>query len=83
MTNTVIDLVKTQKFFYRDYYRKALKALLVCQVIMILLVVAIFYFATHRSVPGYYASSSEGFITSLKALNQPTFSKAELAGLGG
>lgn len=83
MTNTVIELVKAQKFFYRDNYRKALKVLFFCQFLILVLVIVNFYFATHRTIPGFYASSSDGFITPLKSLDKPTFTRAELAGLGG
>lgn len=83
MTNTTIQLVKSYKFFYRDYYRKALKVVIYCQFVILALVVANFYFATHRPIPGYYASSNAGIITGIKVLNQPGFSKATLDELGG
>lgn len=78
MTNTIIEQVKSQKFFYRDYYRKVTKVLVVCQFIIVALIAAVFYFATHRPVPGFYASSSNGAITPLKPLSQPNYSNTAL-----
>lgn len=78
MTNTLIDAVKVQKFFYRDRYRAAIKLLVVCQFIIILLIPLVFYFGTHRPVPGFYASSSNGAITPLNALNEPNYSNKAL-----
>lgn len=78
MTNTLIDQVKSKKFFYRDYYRRTIKVLVVCQFIIVALIAALFYFATHRPIPGFYASSSNGVITPLKPLNQPNYSNTAL-----
>lgn len=78
MINTGIDSVKTQKYFYRDYYRKAidiLVALLFCE---LLLVGAIMYVFLDRSVPSFYASSSSGQLALLKALPQPNRSATPL-----
>lgn len=78
MTNTIIEQVKKQKFFYRDAYRKVAKLLVVCQFIIIVLIALLFYFATHQPVPGFYASSSNGIITPLRPLNQPNYSNTAL-----
>lgn len=78
MTNTIIDAVKLQKHFYRDRYRAAIKILVVCQFIIILLIPLVFYFGTHRPVPGFYSSSSNGVITPLTALDHPNYSNTAL-----
>lgn len=78
MTNTILEQVKAQKYFYRDYYRKAAKLLVICQFVIVALIAALFYFATHRPVPGFYASSSNGAITPLTALSQPNYSNTAL-----
>ncbi len=78
MTNTIIESVKEKKFFYRDYYRRAIKLLVICQFIIILLIPLVFYFGMHRPIPGYYSSSSNGGITPLNPLNQPNYSNTAL-----
>jgi hypothetical protein len=63
MVSTVLEKVKSRKFFYRDLYRKELVLL-----IALIIVVA----ANHlRTVPYFYASSSDGILTPLTAMSQP------------
>lgn len=78
MINTVIEQVKSQKYFYRNIYRKALNILIVILFIEAILTAALIYVVTHRPLPYFYASSSDGILTPLKALPEPNRSSTAM-----
>ena len=59
------DLPTARKNFYRDHYRSAMNGLLFLGLILIALIAGVSYLATHRSVPAYYATSSDGALVTL------------------
>jgi hypothetical protein len=73
MVSTVLEKVKSRKFFYRDLYRKELVlliALIIMSAVWIALIIVVA--ANHlRTVPYFYASSSDGILTPLTAMSQP------------
>jgi peptidoglycan/LPS O-acetylase OafA/YrhL len=54
--------VRLQKNFYRDYYRRFLKLLMVCFAVIIVLIVLIVLALLSRGEPDYYATSDEGMV---------------------
>jgi hypothetical protein len=64
------DLIKQQKNFYRELYRRDIKGLIGIFIIMGLLVIGITYMATHRPDPTYYATSSDGALVPLATVQR-------------
>jgi hypothetical protein len=64
------DVIKQQKNFYRELYRRDIKGLIGMFVIISLLVMGISYIAAHRPAPTYYATSSDGALVPLTALQR-------------
>lgn len=70
MTSRFAKKIAARKFFYRDYYRKAVRTLLVCLAIIFLLIAAIIYYVIW--VPqdsGYYATSTIGDLFALRPVD--------------
>lgn len=78
MADDALELVKLRNNFYRDNYRRLVGVLLLLIMINLGLIVAIAYLITHRPAPQYFATSADGRITPLYALNQPVVTSAEL-----
>jgi hypothetical protein len=73
MVGMVLHNVKARKFFYRNLYRKELVLLVILTITAaiwtgLIMVVAIDHM---RTVPYFYASSSDGILTPLKAMPSP------------
>ena len=73
MVGMVLHNVKARKFFYRNLYRKELVLLIVLTITAaiwaaLIMVVAIDHM---RTVPYFYASSSDGILTPLRAMPVP------------
>ena len=64
------DLIKQQKNFYRELYRKDIKGLIGIFIIMSILVIGISYVSTHRPAPTYYATSSDGALVPLPTVQR-------------
>lgn len=73
MANTIIEQVKSRKFFYRNLYRKELVLLIIFIAMAIMWIGLIMSVSIKhsRTVPDFYASSSDGILTPLQALSQP------------
>jgi hypothetical protein len=71
MINTAIDQVKARKFFYRNYYRKGLNLLIVLLALEFVLTGISFVIIKDYKIPKFYASSSDGILTSLKPMPEP------------
>jgi hypothetical protein len=73
MTNLVIGQAKSRKFFHRDLYRKELVLLVGFCAMAVMWVGLIVYVAIDHihTVPYFYATSSDGILTPLKAMAQP------------
>ncbi len=65
------SMIKQQKNFYRNYYRRFVVASFGSMVLSLLLCAAIFYQYLSRPIVTFYASNTAGFITSLTALSEP------------
>lgn len=71
MINTTINQIKARKLFHRSYYRRGLNILIGLLVLELLLTGLSFVTVRDRIVPAFYASSSDGILTQLKARPQP------------
>lgn len=78
MINTAIDETKSRKGFYRNLYRKELVVLIVLLVSQLVLIGMIMYVITHQTNPDFYATSSDGKLTPLKAMPAPNNSGVPL-----
>lgn len=73
MVGMVLKKVKARKFFYRNLYRKELVLLIILTATAaiwmgLITIVALDHM---RTVPYFYASSSDGILTPLKAMAAP------------
>ena len=73
-----IEQVKARKYFYRDYYRKASTALIGILLLIALLSSVIIYLYMQRTIPAYYATSSDGKLVPLSPLEAPNYSSSPL-----
>ncbi len=78
MADDAVEIVRLRNNFYRDNYRRLVLALLVLLVVAALLVGVIFYQVSHRPGNQYFATTADGRIMPLYALNQPVLSPGEL-----
>ena len=70
--------VKSRMQFYRDNYRRGVTQLVTLLFLIIILVVTIFYELLNQPPRAFYASTIEGTIVKLKALNGPNESSTPL-----
>lgn len=56
------EIARLQSDFYRDKFRKTLRWLIVCIIMMFLLITAIIYNILFRPEPNYYANTTDGII---------------------
>lgn len=73
-----LDLIKTRKYFYRDYYRRAANALWVALALIIVLSLLVIYFYIERPLPTFYATSSNGKLVALTPLSTPNYGNTPL-----
>ena len=78
MINTTIGQIKQRRFFYRGFYLKGLNMLLVLLAIEIVLAGVVLYISAHRQIPAFYASSSDGILSPIKAMPSPNLSNKPL-----
>lgn len=78
MINTAIEKIKSRKNFFRDLYRKELVVLTVFLFSQIILIGTVMYVFTNQKMPSFYASSSDGILTSLKSMPVPNRSDTAL-----
>ena len=73
-----LDLIKSQKYFYRNSYHRACMALWGALIIIIVLSFLILYVYLTRPASVYYASSEDGTLTRITPLNSPNYSNTPL-----
>jgi intracellular multiplication protein IcmL len=78
MPESALDVVELRKNFYRDSYRRVVTALLVMIVLCLILAITVYYLATHRPEPRYFATSTDGRITPIYPLTAPMVSDSAL-----
>ncbi len=71
MAEDALTAVTLRNNFYRDGQRKLMLVLLVSMVANLMLVSVLIYIVTHPPAPKYFATSINGRITPLFALNEP------------
>jgi len=71
MAQDALKTVALRNSFYRDSYRRVLVVLLISIVINISLAAVLVYMVTHPPLPRYFATSINGRITPLFALDEP------------
>jgi hypothetical protein len=74
----LLERVKARKFFYRNYYRKAAGLLIIALALIVILSVSVVYVYLQRTIPAYYATSSDGKLVPLTPLNSPNYSNTPL-----
>ena len=72
------ELVRMRNNFYRDSYRRLVLIMFLLLVTVVLSLSTVFYLASHRPKPKYFATNVYGGIVPLKPLNQPSVSNEEL-----
>lgn len=78
MPEDALELVRLRNNFYRDNYRRLAVALLVLLGLNAILVGMVVYQYTTRPEPRYFATSADGKITPLYALDVPVVSASAL-----
>jgi hypothetical protein len=76
--NTTIEKIKERKHFYRDLYRKELIILIVLMISQFVLVGLVMYGFMDQKIPAFYASTSDGILSPLKAMPAPNRSDKPL-----
>lgn len=73
MAGMMFENIKSRKFFYRNLYRKELIFLIVFIMMALMWIGLIMIVALDhmRTVPSFYATSSDGILTPLKVMQQP------------
>jgi len=71
MAQDALKTVALRNSFYRDSYRRVLIVLLISIVINLSLAAVLVYMITHPPLPRYFATSINGRITPLFALDEP------------
>lgn len=74
----IIDENKQRKHFYRDNYRRVVKAFWVALIIIVLEVLALTYFYVDEAPVKFYSSRSDGLVQALRVYNQPNQSSKPL-----
>lgn len=78
MVDDALELVRLRNNFYRDSYRRLLMAMLIMLIVNVFLIGVVFYQIANRPEPKYFATSADGRIMPLYALDQPMISPGEL-----
>ncbi|MBA2654551.1 MAG: type IVB secretion system apparatus protein IcmL/DotI [Gammaproteobacteria bacterium] len=78
MPDSALEVVQMRKNFYRDSYRRVVTALLFMILVSLILSAIIYYLATHRPEPKYFATSADGRITPIYPLTAPMVSDSAL-----
>lgn len=80
MSTQRIHEILRQKYFYRNHFRGAVKALQYSLLLTAILCLSLTYLVLTSSGPTFYASnaSGAGFITRLQPLNKPNMSAKAL-----
>jgi len=73
-----IQTVLLRNDFYKDSYRKVMSALLLAFIAIFVLAGIMTYMFTHPPEPRYFATTTNGRITPLVALDKPNLSKSAL-----
>lgn len=76
MANDALETVALRNNFYRDSYRRVVLALLFAMGIIVILAGGIIYLVTHPPQPKYFATTIDGRIQPLIALDKPNLSQA-------
>ena len=71
MAQDALKTVALRNSFYRDSYRRVLVVLLISIIINLTLAAVLVYMVTHPPLPQYFATSINGRITPLFALDEP------------
>lgn len=71
MVEDALEVIKLRNEFYKDNQRRILLALIVAIGVSVMLGSLLFYIITHPPAPKYFATSINGRITPLYALDQP------------
>lgn len=71
MAHDALEVVKLRRDFYRDSYRLIVVALFVTLVIIAILASSLVYLLTHRPAPQYFATTRDGRLIKMVALDQP------------
>lgn len=71
MVENALEVIKLRNEFYKDNQRRILLALIVAIGVSFMLGSLLFYIITHPPAPKYFATSINGRITPLYALDQP------------
>jgi intracellular multiplication protein IcmL len=78
MAETALETVINRNNFYRDNYRRMIVVLFLLVFVIIGLLGVSYYVVSHPTKPAYFATTNEGRITPLYALNQPIISQSEI-----
>lgn len=78
MSNSLLEVIKARKNFYRDYYRNLSGILIGLFVLIIVLNVLIVYLYITRPIPNFYATSMDGKLIQLVPLDKPNYSSKPL-----
>lgn len=78
MAEDALKAVKLRNDFYRDGQRKIVLVLLISILANLILGAMLFYIITHPPAPKYFATSINGRITPLFALNEPNQSDSAI-----
>lgn len=78
MDNELRGLIKAQKYFYRDNYRRGCTVLAVMLAVILGLILAILYVYIENPPPNFYATSSDGKLVLLTPRDTPNYSDTPL-----
>lgn len=78
VSNDLIELIKSQRNFYRDYYRTLSSVLFGMLTIIILLSLLLLYVYINRPDPTFYATCYDGKLMQLQPLDSPNYSSTPL-----
>lgn len=78
MADEALETVTARRNFYRDNYRRVVAILLFMVLITLILLFLVYYLATNRPEPKYFATSADGRIIPLYPLTAPMVSDSAL-----
>ena len=78
MAKIALERVKARNDFYRDSYRKIMLGLLCAIIVVVIQMGVIWYLATHRPKPTYFATNAQGGLIKLTPLERPNMSEATI-----
>jgi len=78
MASQLFDHVKSRRNFYRDCYRREAQILYVIIILIVLMFGANLYMYAVRGESQYFATSNEGGVVSLRAMNAPNYADQPL-----